>query len=140
LIIDFLIGVPYVAKSLLRAELLPAKWVLDYDMRFTYLVPMLEWRIEVDHDWSLKPGNLGKGLEKHLPADTWAELVGTFTGPDPQANWNALFAMIDLFARTAAEVADALGYRYPADLVTSVTTHARRMQQGHYATGPRLAD
>lgn len=138
LIIDFLIGVPYVAKSLLRDELLPAKWVLDYDMRFNYLVPMLEWRIESDHDWSLKPGNLGKGLEKHLPADTWDDLVATFTGPEPQANWDALFAMVELFGRAAAEVADALGYRYPADLVTAVTDHARRMQQGHYAAGPRL--
>lgn len=34
LITDFLIGVPYVAKSLLRGQLLPAKWVLDFDMRF----------------------------------------------------------------------------------------------------------
>ena len=39
LVTDFLVGVPYVAKSLLRGQLLPAKWVLDFDMRFNYLVP-----------------------------------------------------------------------------------------------------
>ena len=35
LINDFLIGVPYVAKGLLREELLPTKWVLDFDRAST---------------------------------------------------------------------------------------------------------
>ena len=137
LITDFLIGVPYVAKSLLRGELLPAKWVLDFDMRFNYLVPMLEWRVECDHDWSLKTGALGKGLEKQLPGDTWDELVGTFTGPDPESNWQALFQMVALFGRTAKEVGGRLGFIYPADLVFSVEEHAQNMRQGRFAAGPR---
>lgn len=101
LIADFLIGVPYVAKSLLRDELLPAKWVLDFDMRFNYLVPMLQWRVGCDHDWSLRSEELGKGLSKHLPTDTWAEVVDTFAGPEPESNWDALFKMISLFGRAA---------------------------------------
>ena len=137
LITDFLIGVPYVAKSLLRDELLPAKWVLDFDMRFNYLVPMLEWRVECDHDWSLKTGSLGKGLRKQLPADAWDQLVGTFTGVDPESNWHALFQMIDLFGRTAEDVAEAQGFTYPHDLITDVAQHARDMRLGHYAHGPR---
>ena len=40
---DFFIGVPYVVTALIRGEMLPAKWVLDYDMRYEYLLPMLEW-------------------------------------------------------------------------------------------------
>ncbi len=102
-----------------------------------HLVPILEWRIECDHDWSLKTGNLGKGLKKHLPAATWAELADTITGPDPQQNWDALFTMVALFGRTAQEVAVSLGYTYPAELVRRVTEHARAMQQGRYADGPR---
>ena len=90
LITDFLIGVPYVAKSLLRGQLLPAKWVLDFDMRFNYLVPLLEWRVECDHDWSLKTGSLGKGLEAHLPSDTWRELERTFTGADPSGELGSI--------------------------------------------------
>lgn len=139
LITDFLIGVPYVAKGLLREELLPTKWVLDFDMRFTYLVPMLEWRVECDHDWSLKTGALGKGLRKHVSAETWAELVDTFTGPDPESNWAALFAMVALFGRVAEEVGRALGHHYPAELVSNVTEHARRMQRGDFRAGPRPA-
>ena len=136
LITDFLIGVPYVAKNLLRDELLPMKWVLDFDMRYTYLVPMLQWRVECDHDWSLKGGNLGKGLKAHLAEDVWTDLEGTFTGSDPESNWQALFAMIDLFDRVAREVAGLLAYSYPAELVSSVAAHAQQMREGVFADGP----
>jgi len=66
---DFFSDVPYVAKYLWRDELLPAKWCLDYDMKHEYLRPMLEWRMECDHDWSVPVRNLGKGLMKLLPPD-----------------------------------------------------------------------
>ena len=140
LITDVLIGVPYVAKSLLRDELLPAKWVLDFDMRFNYLLPMLEWRIQCDHDWSLKTGVLGRGLKTRVSADTWRGLESTFTGPGVEANWEALFAMVDVFGRIAAEVAEFLGYCYPETLVSRVTDHARRMRRGHFDGGPLPAD
>lgn len=140
LITDFLIGVPYVAKGLLRDELLPMKWVLDFDMRYTYLVPLLQWRVECDHDWSLKAGNLGKGLKAHLAPDVWSALERTFTGSDPEANWQALFEMVDLFGRVAREVADLLGYTYPDELVSSVAAHAQQMREGVFAGGPLEGD
>ena len=57
----FFVGAPYVAKCLLRDELLPAKWCLDIDMRDTYLRPMLTWWVGCQHGWSTKIGALGKG-------------------------------------------------------------------------------
>lgn len=77
---DFFIGVPYVAKCLLRDELLPAKWCLDYDMRYVYLLPVLEWRMECDHCWSATTGALGKGLKRRPPSAIWTEMEGTFAG------------------------------------------------------------
>jgi aminoglycoside 6-adenylyltransferase len=137
LVTDFLIGVPYVAKGLLRDQLLPAKWVLDFDMRFNYLLPMLEWRVECDHAWSLKTGSLGKGLKAHLPADRWAELERTFSDADAGRTWDALFAMVTLFGRVAEEVADALSYSYPEKLLAGVSEHAHRMR-GVFADGPLI--
>jgi len=138
LIGDFFIGPPYVAKSLLRDELLPAKWVLDFDMRHNYFVPMLEWRVECDHDWSLKPGSLGKGLKSHLPGSFWAEFEATFAGADTPANWDALMGMMSLFGRVAREVAASLGFIYPQDLEDQVTRHVRRMRDGVFAAGPLI--
>jgi aminoglycoside 6-adenylyltransferase len=80
LINDFLTDAPYVAKCLWRDELLPAKWCLDYDMKHIYLRQLLEWRMEIDHGWSVPAGNLGKGLKKRLPAHIWAQVEQTFVG------------------------------------------------------------
>lgn len=118
------------AKYLLREELLPAKWVLDYDMRDTYLRPMLEWRMECDHDWSVPTGALGKGLKKRLPPGLWAGLEATYAAADIAENWESLFRTIAFFRRIAREVGDHLGYAYPEDLDRRVTGHAHRMRQG----------
>lgn len=126
---DFFIGVPYVAKCLLRDEVLPAKWCLDYDMRYVYLLPMLEWRMECDNDWSVSPGINGKGLKHRLPPATWAELEGTYAGAEIEGNWESLFRMVALFRRVASEVGTHLGYTYPIELDSRVTAHAHWMRE-----------
>jgi aminoglycoside 6-adenylyltransferase len=106
----------YAAKSLWRGELVFAKFVLDYDIRLGALRRLLEWRIELDHDWSLVPGRLGRRLERQLPADVWSELEATYVGPGIEENWAALFRTTALFSRVAKKVAAALGYGYPQDV------------------------
>jgi aminoglycoside 6-adenylyltransferase len=127
---DFFVGVPYVAKCLVRDEILPAKWVLDYDMRFVYLLPMLEWRMECDHDWSVSPGVNGRGLKRRLPPGLWAEFETTFTGAGTEENRDALFRRLAFYRRIAREVAAHLGFRYPDDLDHRVTALAREMLAG----------
>jgi aminoglycoside 6-adenylyltransferase len=127
---DFFVGVPYVAKCLLREETLPAKWCLDYDMRYVYLLPMLEWRTACDHGWEISPGVNGKGLKRRLAPEIWAELEGTYAGAGIEENWESLFRMISLFRRVGREVGAHLGYTYPAGLDARVTGHVRHMQDG----------
>ncbi|MCX6044807.1 MAG: aminoglycoside 6-adenylyltransferase [Chloroflexi bacterium] len=129
LIEEFFSDAPYVAKCLWRDELLPAKWCLDYDMKHVYLRPLLEWQVEIAHHWSVKPGALGKGLKRHLPATRWAQLENSYAGAGIAENWDALFKTIDLFRQVAIEVADHLGYTYPHDLDQRVTTYVQKMQQ-----------
>jgi aminoglycoside 6-adenylyltransferase len=133
---DFFIGVPYVAKCLLRNDLLPAKWCLDYDMRFVYLQPMLEWWVECQGGWTIPVGINGKGLNRTLPPDIWADVESTLSGASLADNWNALFRMISLFRRTARDVAVHLGYTWPDDLDHRVTAHAHWMREN----GPDLLD
>jgi aminoglycoside 6-adenylyltransferase len=128
---DFFVGVPYVAKCLVRDELLPAKWVLDYDIRYEYLLPMLEWRMECDHGWAVSPGVHGRGLKRRLPPDLWAGLEATFVGAGIDENRDALFRMIAFYRRIAREVATHLGYGYPDDLDRRVTALAREMLEGN---------
>lgn len=129
---DFFIGPPYVAKCLLRDELLPAKWCLDYDMRDVYLRPMLEWRMECDHDWSATTGALGKGLKRRLPPELWSELENTYAGAGIDENWESLFRLMAFYRRVAREVATHLGYEYLVALDERVTEFVRQMRLGRY--------
>lgn len=126
---DFFSDAPYVAKCLLRDDLLPAKWCLDYDMKHVYLRPMLEWRAELDHGWSIPVGSLGKGLKKHLPAELWSQLESAYAGADIADNWEALFRTMALFRQVSIEVGDRLGYAYPHDLDRRVTAYVNNMQR-----------
>lgn len=113
----------YVAKGLWRGDVVLAKFVLDCDIKHNALRRLLEWRIEVDHGWSLKPGAYGRGLEHLLPADLWTRLASTWVGPGIEENWNALSAAVTLFSQVANQVGAALGYRYPAELEERMTAY-----------------
>jgi aminoglycoside 6-adenylyltransferase len=126
----FFVGVPYVAKCLLRDELLPAKWCLDIDMRDIYLRTMLEWWVGCRYDWHVGLGALGKGMKSHLPPDLWEELEASYAGASIGENWESLFRLIALYRRVARDVAAHLGYAYPDEMDRRVTDHARRMQRG----------
>lgn len=126
---DFFSDAPYVAKCLLRDELLPAKWCLDYDMRYVHLHPMLEWRMELYQGWSLPIGFLSKGLKKRLPAEIWIQLENTYAGANIADNWESLLSTMAFFRQIAMEVGEGLGYAYPLDLDQRVTAYVQKMQQ-----------
>jgi aminoglycoside 6-adenylyltransferase len=126
---DFFSDAPYVAKCLLRRELLPGKWCLDYDMKHVYLRPMLEWLMGLNHNWSLPTGSLGKGLKKKLSPQIWSQLEDAYAGADIADNWEALFRTIALFRQVAMEVGEGLGYVYPHDLDQRVTDYVQDMRQ-----------
>jgi aminoglycoside 6-adenylyltransferase len=113
---DFYSDAPYVAKCLLRDELMPAKWCLEHDMKHPFLRQMLEWRMELDYAWSLPVGALGKGLKKRLPAAIWTALEGTCAGAGLEENWEALFKTLNLFREVGEQVASGLGLEFPNEL------------------------
>jgi aminoglycoside 6-adenylyltransferase len=124
LVEEFWWGTTYAAKSLWRNELVFAKsFMFEYEIRLEVLIPLLRWRIELDHDWSLLLGIHGRGLERWLPTGTWDDLADTYVGPRIEENWTALFRIITLFRRVAAEVGEALGYPYPQHLDDRVSAY-----------------
>ncbi|MCA9884952.1 MAG: aminoglycoside 6-adenylyltransferase [Anaerolineae bacterium] len=124
----FFSDIPYVAKCLWRDELAPAKWCLDYDMKYNFLFKMLEWWIAHQHDWAIAVGVNGRGLKKHLPQKYWAKLEATYCGADIDSNWDALFSSITFFRQVAIEVGQYLEYTYPHALDKGVTAHTERVR------------
>jgi predicted nucleotidyltransferase len=125
LIEEFWWETSYVAKNLWRDEIFHSRYSGEVVMRFELLRPMLEWYIETLHDWSLRPGVLGKGFKKLLPAEFWARVEATFAGADVEENWTALFGMCDLFRAVALAVAANLGYAYPLELDRRMSDYLR---------------
>jgi aminoglycoside 6-adenylyltransferase len=132
---DFFVGAPAVAVSLLRDDLLPARWVLDCDMTHVYLLRMLQWRMQCDHAWAEPARALGKGLRKGVPADVWGELRGLSAGATMADTWAALFQTMALFRKVARVVGDRLGYTYPDELDERVTAYVRRLRDARVERG-----
>jgi aminoglycoside 6-adenylyltransferase len=124
----FFLDATYVAKFLWRDDVMAAKHILDYAMKQEGLRPMLEWHVETDHGWSVKPGPYGRGLKKWLRPGLWAQLERTYTGAGLEANWAALFETIALMRRVAGEVAERMGYRYPLELEQRVLAHIHKVK------------
>jgi aminoglycoside 6-adenylyltransferase len=120
----------YVAKSLWRDDLVFAKWVVDQDLKLEVMRRMLEWHIEIDHNWSVKPGVHGRGLKQLLPPNIWSEFAGTYVSLDAEETWAALHRVIALFRQVAADVGNALSYTYPQqvdELVSAYLEAIRKM-------------
>ncbi len=118
----------YVAKNLWRNDLMFAKYNLDYVMKTRHLLTMLVWRIEIDHHWSFKPGNLGKGLKRQITPQLWAELESTYVGAAEEDNWTALFRTIDLFRKITIEVGNHFSFPYPHELDKRVITYLLKVK------------
>jgi aminoglycoside 6-adenylyltransferase len=125
---EFFSNAPYVAKHIRRGDLFPLNYMLDF-MRNEKLRRMLEWRVEIDHNWSLKTGFYGKGLVKYLTPEITGELEETYTRPGTEANWDVLFRLIKLFRKVAQEVGQKLDYVYPEDLDSRMIKYLYKIKE-----------
>lgn len=89
---------------------------------------MLEWHLEIEHGWSIKPGPYGRRLKQWLRLDLWKDLESTYTGADLEDNWDALFQTIALMRKTAVEVGEKFGFAYPNELENRVMEHLKKVK------------
>lgn len=119
---NFMLDSLYMAKFLWRDDLVAARHLHESCMLQENLLAMLTWHFELEHAWSVKPGPYGRGLKKWLRPDLWNALAATYTGPDPTANWQALFDTFDLMCKTAQEVGEQLGFAFPSAMAVKTRT------------------
>ena len=113
---NFFLCATYVAKYLLRDDVMAAKFLLDGEMKHENLRPILEWQIEIENDWNVKPGKYGRWIKKWLRLDLWADLEGTYAGAGIEENWQALDRLMDLMQKAGVEVGEKLGFSYPESI------------------------
>lgn len=119
----------YVVKHLWRGDLMAAKYNFDHMMKYVNLRTMLVWRFELDNNWSIKPGDYGRGLKKHLTPEIWARLESTYVGAGWEENWAAFFQTVALFRDVAIEVGVRLGYAYPIEMDRRCVRYFERVRK-----------
>ena len=113
---DFWWDTTYLAKSLVRDELFYAKFMSENNIRTDYLIPLIEWHIASQHDWSITTNKFGRLFKKLLTPEMWSKIEQTFSGSNIKENWTALLSMADLVSEIGTELSNKLGYKYPYKL------------------------
>jgi aminoglycoside 6-adenylyltransferase len=126
LIEEFWWSASYIGKSLCRGDRFFARFVLEVDLQHAVLRRMLEWLIETEHGWSVRPGAYGRGLERLLQPELAQELEG-LAGSD---GWDGFDRTAALFRRAATRVGDALGYEYPQRLDETASAYLDGLRTG----------
>lgn len=124
----------YIAKGLWRGELLYALEHWDQCVR-PMLLKMLEWVAGCSTDFTVNVGKCGKYLERYLPGDLWDGLLATYPPAEPEAMWQALFAMTALFDRAAELVGASLGFCYDWEESQRTRKYLEMVRQDPFSIG-----
>ena len=122
--------VPYVAKALRRHELDYVRYIMDADLRFEKIHPLLRWKIGIDHGAATDVGIFGRWFPRYLPGPIWDRYLATFSGADSEEQWQAMFAMCVLVRELGTEIARHHGFAYPSDTDKHVTAYLETLHAG----------
>jgi aminoglycoside 6-adenylyltransferase len=111
----------YIAKGLWRGELNYARYMLDANIRFKKLIPLLTWYVGIRHGWDTEVGIHGRWLFRYLDSSTWQDYLSTFADSTPEQNWSALTASMSLARRIGLAIGESLGYDYPEEVDRKVS-------------------
>lgn len=128
---DFWWDTTYVAKCLARGDLFYAKFMSEDNIRTAYLVPLIEWYIASQHQWSITTNKHGRLFKKYLSDKEWQMVEATFSGSDVEENWKALFAMADLVNKMGTLLSEKLETSYPIELELKIRTYLRQVRAGY---------
>lgn len=111
---EFFFSCTYVARGLLRDEMLFANWMFEQVVRVE-LLRMLEYLAGTRKGFPLNAGKHDKRLLGYLEASEGAALLGTYRLDSVDAGWRALQVAMDLFEVSMVEVCETLTYECPND-------------------------
>jgi len=119
----------YAAKHIRRGDIFPLMDIINY-LRYERLGRLLWWKVEIEHDWNLKSGNYGRGLQKYLSPELLHEIESTYLGESTEAKWDVLFRLIELYCKIAREVGDKLGFPYPEERHKKLVKYIEQVKNG----------
>lgn len=103
-----------VAKGLWREEIPYVMDMIDFQLR-PMLRRLLEWKIGIENNFSVSVGKSAKYMDKYISKEIYQKYLRTYSLPQVNTIWDAVFNMCDLFEEIAIEVSGKLNFSY--DLV-----------------------
>ncbi|MCI3937223.1 AadS family aminoglycoside 6-adenylyltransferase [Chryseobacterium aahli] len=125
---DFWWDTTYVVKCIARDEIFYAKFMSETIIRTEYLIPLIQWYIASEHNWNITTNKHGRLFKKYLNSEIWAKTEQTFSGSKLEDNWNALFAMAELFSEMGTKLSEKLGYKYPNKLEKDIRKYLNEVK------------
>lgn len=122
--------IPYVAKALRRDELDYVRFIMDGDIRFEKLHPLIRWRIGIEHGQETDVGIFGRWFRRYLSDDTWSRYLESFSGAAPEDQWQAMFAMCRFVRELGTEIAHHYSFAYPSETDERVSAYLRELYAG----------
>jgi aminoglycoside 6-adenylyltransferase len=101
----------YIAKGLMRREILYAKTIMEGPVRKMFL-KMTEWYIGAKTEFSVSTGLYGKYIKQYLSDDEYTMWLKTYPDSNNKNIWHALFLMTDIFKGFALSIAEKLHFSY----------------------------
>ncbi len=81
-----------------------------------FLLRMIEWHAEAEHNWEVKCPPNGKRLSTWVDKETRQSLQGVFAHFDANDSWKALFSTIKIFRELAQKVGRSFLFTYPESI------------------------
>lgn len=122
--------VAYVAKGLLRSEILFANYHLTHILH-NELLRMLAWKVGFETDYSISVGKNYKYMDKYISKELWQKLLDTFNLSSYEKAWEALDQIMNIFREVSRQVGKNLNYDYPP-FDQAMTVYVKNLKDGHY--------
>ncbi len=101
----------YVAKGLLRGEIIYAKQIFETVVRLMFM-KLIEWKIGSENNFSVSVGKAGKFIKKYLTKDDYNKILTTYADFEIENNWKSLFVMSHLFEQFTNELSIELKFNH----------------------------
>ncbi len=125
---EFLWLSTYVAKGLVREQILYSKYCLDSLLR-DQLINLLANKAAINTNFSKNFGSYYKYLENYLDAETWNKYLATYSKAKLANIWNSLFLMCTIFYETAVYISTKLDYPFNKEEFDKVLLFLNRMKK-----------
>lgn len=116
---EFFFVCTYIAKGLLRNELLFANWMFEQNLRVE-LLRMLGYLAGVRNGFPLNTGKYNKRLLQFLTDIERDKLFETYILENTIAVWNALYTAMNLFENSMIEVCESLSFDCPNNYMINI--------------------